>query len=379
MKLKQTLASTALVAIACLLTVLVVEGIYSVAKWNRMDESIAFSTYRIVDGLLMGSPVEDGEQSTALLTRSKLEATLPLLERMQAGLGNTPYQSLASVGSSINVSDERGCLSQKPNLQKIMVPLRTMEFELLDPPNLFVDRAALDDADLKTFVESYGGYQVSFTTNDVGERTTLPLVPAGRKVIVAGDSVANGIRLDDGDTLASQLQSADQSRQYVNLGVGGARAQDIVCRIEGALQRYAGSVDEIIYIYCENDFNADLPFGSPAEVITRLGDLARSAGVTKVTVVYAPYIYNIIPQLTRFAKYRGDGFPSHATEARALATAATEAGFRFIDARELAAGAATQAGSDFGVFALYTDVVHFSRLGVARLAEMLLAGAKPSP
>lgn len=379
MPVKKTVAAIAVVTLVSLLTLAVVEGVYSLARWDRMDESISLSAYRSLKRAFRGSDDRSDGGQPALLSRQDFEAALPMLEEVSAGLGNTPYSSLASVNSAINVTDAKGCLGQKPNLKKVMVALRTAEFELFDPPNLFVDEAALGREDLGELVRRYGGKPARLSTNEAGERTTFPAVTAARRILIAGDSVANGTRLDDADTLASQLQAADTSRQYVNLGVGGARAADVLCRLEDALVRYQGSIDAIVYVYCENDFDADEPFGRPEDAVARLADLARRAGVAKVTVVYAPYVYNIVPHLTRFRGYRGDGFPTHAAEAEALAAAVDKAGFRLLDTRQMAAAAATEAANDFAVLALYADAVHFSRLGTARLAGLLRENLSASP
>lgn len=371
MSWKNLIAATAIVSLVSVLTLALVEGFYSVARWDRMDESITLSAYRAIKRSLKGSGPEDADGGLPLLTRQDFEAALPMLERANAGLGNTPYTSLASVNSAINVTGAGGCLGQKPDLRKIMVPLRTAAFELFDPPNLFVDETALADDAMKQLLDRYGGTPARLTTNAEGERTTLPAVTAARKVLVAGDSVANGTRLDDADTLASQLQAADAGRRYVNLGVGGARAADVLCRLEDALARYRGSVDAIVYVYCENDFDAGAPFGTPAAAVEKLATLVREAGVGHVTVVYAPYLYNIVPHLSRFRGYRGDGFPSHAAEANALADAVAAAGFRFIDIRAMAAAEARAGKTDFAVLGLFADAVHLSVAGTARLAQLI--------
>jgi hypothetical protein len=66
----------------------------------------------------------------------------------------------------------------------------------------------------------------------------VALVTSDRKVIIAGDSVANGVGIGDSETISSQLQALDSTRQYVNLGIAQATAADIICALDKAARRY---------------------------------------------------------------------------------------------------------------------------------------------
>src|SRR5262249_14140204 len=145
----------------------------------------------------------------------------------------------------------------------------------------------------------YGGPHTSLSTNDQGERITVPDVVTDRVVLVSGDSVAFGAMIDDEATIASQMQTRDRTRRYVNLGVPGDTAEQILCRLEAATQRYKGRIDELIYVYCENDLESKARYGTPKEVIEAVRNIVTREKIGKVTVVFAPYIYMVVPEMTR--------------------------------------------------------------------------------
>lgn len=179
--------------------------------------------------------------------------------------------------------------------------------------------------------------------------------------------------IDDSETIASQLQRLDSTAQYINLGVNGVDAQDIICRLKTVANRYKGQLMGLIYVYCENYFDPNKPFGKPEEVLGWLKEYVARENVSKVTIVYAPYIYNIIPNLTRFPGSRGAERGAFLAEADALRIGAAKAGFNFISIADVAMEEAVLRHSDFGAFALFVDHLHLSGYGVSRLVERLKA------
>jgi lysophospholipase L1-like esterase len=236
---------------------------------------------------------------------------------------------------------------------------------------MFYDRDRDLDPKIKKLVETYGVRLVAFTTNAQGERITVPAVTSDHKVVVAGDSVAVGDMVDDAETISSQLQALDPTRQYVNIGIGGADAADVVCALEKAGRRYKGQIEELIYVYCDNDINPTKPYGTPREVLDWVKHFANAQGIPKVTVVYAPFIYNIVPQFTRFRGYKGWDRPTHAIERAALSELVAEAGFRYIDISDLALQEINRAKTQFAALSVFSDHVHLSPYGITRLVERL--------
>jgi hypothetical protein len=256
-------------------------------------------------------------------------------------------------------------------MHKTLTQLRTNVFNPLDPPVMFYDSERRLDSEIEKLVRTYGVRGVTFTTNAQGERVTVPAVTSDRKVIVAGDSVAVGAMVDDAETISSQLQALDPTRQYINIGIGSAKAADIVCALNRAAQRYRGQIVELIYVYCENDFRPGFPYGSPQEVIGWLRDYAKAQGIPKVTVVYAPYIYNIVPQLTRFRGYDGERHATRAKERAELSELVHDAEFRYFDISDLGLEEIDRVKTQFAALSVFSDHLHLSPYGTARLVERL--------
>lgn len=368
------------VAAVCVATLLIGEGINAVARWSTLDGSLSFHTYRLIKKALskkvvtVNSGDHDGPLFTKLLKRDEIDALIPKLKAAGAGLGNSPYRELIREVAAVNTREE-GCSVQKPNLHKTTTHLRSNLFNPLDPLLIFYDSDPNLDSEIRKLIDTYGVRVTTLTTNEQGERTTLPAVASDRKVIIAGDSVAHGATIDDSETISSQLQALDATRQYINLGINGADAPDIICALDKAASRYRGQIEELIYVYCENDFQPEKPYGTPEAVVTWLKDFAKTQGIGKVTVVYAPYIYNVVPQFTRFRSYRGEHFMTNSRNRAALASLVGEARFRYIDISDVALAEAARAKTQFAALSIFTDHVHLSPYGTIRLVEKLRANA----
>lgn len=353
------------------LTLFLIEGIVSVVRWKHANRSLVYGIYA---GLFLDRgqmAAGEAQPGPPVASRDRIEAMLPEMVAAGVGMGNVPYRELVTGRAAINETGPDGCRAPKPGIRKITTYIRSGDYDRFDPPSLFYDAGAELTPGLRQFIDTYSVRKATFTSNAAGERITLPEVEAARKVLIAGDSVAAGSMIGDSETISSHLQRADASVRYVNLGVNGAAAADIICRLEKAAERYRGAISELIYVYCENDFDPSLPFGRPEEVIARLKDFARTEGIPKVTIVFAPYIYNIVPHLTRFAGSRGATHGRFADEAARLRSEAEAAGFGFVDIGEVARAEAARRGTDFAVFPLFVDHVHLSDYGVSLLVSAL--------
>ena len=290
------------------------------------------------------------------------------------GLGNSPYEQLRTeMASTIRTVD--GCPQNRPNMNKTMTYLRTPLFEIFNPVVMFYDSDRELSNQLQRFVERYAVRLTTFTTDEFGQRNTVPAVDRQEIVFVAGDSVAAGAMINDDETLASVLQRRDPHRRYINLGTGGAEAAEIRCNVELAAARYSNRVQELIYVYCENDFDQEESMGTPEAVTTWLQQFVRAQAISRTSIVYAPYIFNVVPELTRVQGERGERFKDHADEKARLVALVQDAGFAWIDFGELALAEADARATSFGALALYVDVVHHSPLGVEKLAMPLVGRA----
>jgi hypothetical protein len=356
-----------LVLLAVAVPWLLAEGVYSVTRGAQAETSFA---YALLSRWLWQGKLPDfdpRDPNTRVVERlEQIERLVPELRANGVGMGNSPFKELKTEEAGVN-TEEGGCVAQKPNQDKSMSFLRSSLFNPFDQATYFYDRQRTMPPDVARFFGRYGFRTVHFRTNEHGERVTLPAVDSPRKVIVAGDSVANGVLLDDAETVASQLQAADPERQYINLGVARAAAKDITCLLDRAAERYRGAIERIVYVFCENDFAPGEPYGRPEELVAWLADFQRQQGVRQVTLVYVPYIYNVVPEVTRIRGHSHFYFPTYGDEKRRLLDLSKAAGFAVVDFFEIADREAAAGGSQFAPLALYLDHTHLSPVGVKRL------------
>ena len=364
------IANWILAVLVCLAVYLISEGIFAVNHWERSHRSLTYQVAARVDGIV-------GQRQTrfyrpVLTDPAEIEALLEDLRAAGVGLGNSPYEQLrtetASTGHRVD-----GCPQNRPHLKKIMTYLRTPLFEIFNPLVMFYDSDRILPDRVQRFVDRYAVRLTTFTTDEFGQRSTIPVVDRPEVVFVTGDSVAGGVMINDDETLASALQRRDPHRRYLNLGTGGAEAAEIRCNVELAALRYSKRVRELIYVYCENDFDEDESMGTPEAVMTWVRQFVREQGIERTIIVYAPYIFNVVPELTRVPGERGERFKDHADERSRLRALVKDAGFAWIDFGELALTEGAARGTPFGPLALYTDVVHHSPLGIERLADAITA------
>ena len=362
------LVNWALAGLICVVVYLMGEGVLAIKQWERFHRSLTYQAVQKIDGI--AGRAAPRFLRPVLTDPKEIELLLGDMRAAGVGLGNSPYEQLRTdTASMLRMAD--GCEQNRPNLDKTSTYLRTPLFEMFNPVVMFYDSDRELPARLQRFVERYGVRLTTFTTDEFGQRRTIPEVSRREVVFVAGDSVAAGAMINDDETLASVLQRRDPKRRYVNLGMGGAEAAEIRCIVELAAERYHDRVQALIYLYCENDFDDEEDMGTPEAVITWLRQFVRAQGIERTAIVYAPYIFNVVPELTRVPGERGERFKDHADEKARLAALVQDAGFAWVDFGELALAEADARGTSFGALALYNDVVHHSPLGVEQLADAL--------
>ena len=352
------------------LVLMVVEGVNAVAHWSRPSYSLTRKLASFVGLDFSGSETMSFPYKPVLTADGELVDLFPELKAINAGIGNSPYRALRTDESAMNTK-KGDCLVQKPNLDKTMTYLRSTLFNPLDPPNLFFDSNAQLSPALQAFIDKYAVRKIRHRTDAAGRRLTFPDVQSDEHVLIAGDSTAVGAMVNDEETVASTLQKLDSARRYVNLGIAGAAASDVICALEEELKSGGGRIAELIYFYCENDFDEDDKFGTPAAVIDRLKAIAGERQIARVTIVYMPYIYNVVPQFTRFGGSRGELFPSNVDARADLKKRTEEAGFRYLDYGEIAVAEGDAVENQFSTLGMYTDVAHASPAGIQHIVKRL--------
>jgi hypothetical protein len=349
------------------------EGLFAISQGDQLHRSL---THRLADLVgLIGGPAPRYLRPV-LTDPDEVEALLDEMREHGVGLGNSPYAELQTEAASIS-REVDGCPQGRPDISKTVTSLRTPLFEAFNPITIFYDSDRVLPERLQQFVDDYAFRPTVYSTDEFGQRRTFPEVDAHDMVFVAGDSVAVGALVDDDETLASALQRRDPDRRYVNLGHGGAEAAEIRCNLERAAARHPDRARELVYVYCENDFDEDESMGTPESVIAWLRQFVAEQGFERTTVVYAPYIFNVVPEFTRIGGTRRERFADHADEKGRLTALVEAAGFDWIDFGEIALSEVDAHGSSFGALALYVDVVHHSPLGIERLADALHARHEP--
>lgn len=356
-----------MVVLTIVLVVLAGEGLYALAHFKSAEPSAIYKIYSMLRPAKAPSLDPDWPEIT------NVDQIKPYLDAMRdngVGLGNSPFHGLQTGKASMR-REVDGCREMKPNLHETMSYLRSELFNNFNPINYFYDSSNKLPADLAQFLDKYTFRKVTLTTNEHGERLTLPSVQSNDKILVVGDSMGLSAMVNDDETLASQLQAQDPTHQYVNIGVGGADAKDIVCAIERAAKRYAGQIRGIIYPFCENDLSKSKPLGQPEELIPRLARIKEDNKIDSFTIIYMPYIFNAIPDVTRFPGHPDYSIGRHWDEKKRLLQLASKAGFKALDYTEITDAERKATGSQFAAFALFIDRLHLSRYGIQRLVERL--------
>ncbi|TFH22784.1 MAG: SGNH/GDSL hydrolase family protein [Myxococcales bacterium] len=365
-------AMFALALVLCIVVpYLAIEGLLVVLGGGSATTSLAHRTY----AALLGASTPDLDPGNAytwmVVDRGEIERRIDALEAAGVGMGNSPIAALKTDAAAINTVTTDGCQVQKPGVRKRMSYLRSNLFNPFDQITYFHDADAEIDADLASFFGRYGFRTVTLTTNDAGERVTVPDIAAHDVVLIAGDSIANGAMLDDSETLASALQRGDDRRRYVNLGVSRAKADDIACLLNRAAERYTDRIRSVIYVFCENDFDPSRPNGRPSELIAWIARYRDRVGADPIVFLYVPYIYNAAPEITRVRGHSHHGFPAFIEEKRELLTLARDAGFEVIDFLDASNAVRDEDGTQFAPLRLYVDHSHLSPVGVERAVNMI--------
>jgi hypothetical protein len=307
---------------------------------------------------------------------SELKSLVPKMIEANVGLINSPYPETQTEHSQLTRRDGE-CESPRANLDEVAFFLRSNLFEPLAPIAVHHAREAILPPETVKFFQDYGRGAHKLSTNAAGERVTVPYLEKPRKILVAGDSAAFSPMLDDSATLASRLQAKDSTRQYVNVGVPGASSEQALCNLTKAASRYQGQVEEIVYFYSEDDFADDQRFGTPEAVITAIKSLVQNGAATKVTVVYVPSLYNIVPELTRYRGYAGERVPNPQMRREQLKKSVADAGFVWFDMGDIALERSRSQGNAFSVFDSFADPRSLSAQGINNLVEKFTLPSQP--
>lgn len=250
----------------------------------------------------------------------------------------------------------------------------------LDPPTIAVPADVSLSVETRNFLNQNGRLTVRYTTTADGLRRTVPEVSADRQVVIVGDSVAFGVGVSDGDTVASQLQQAlGPSTQLLNAAVPGydGEAAATVADQLSHTRRFAA----LVYVACQNDFaelHGSQTGGAEWEERARR-TLTRFSGVRARFDSFIMILTTAIDYEARHVLLNSDWdrrLTMTTDEMRAaLPAMARSAGFDYLDWSTTVQAYVTAQRTVFAPFALYADAMHLSPLGhrllAAQLAEAL--------
>ena len=315
---------------------------------------------------------EDTAKFAGVITdESQIKALIPKMVEGGVSLANASFPQTQTEGARLTTSN-RECVGTKANLDKTSLFLRSNLYEPMDPIAVYHDRGARLSPEVALLLQEYGYGSHGLTTNAAGERTTVPAVDQPRKVIVAGSSVAFAPQLDDANTLASRLQSRDSTRQYITLAIPVGSAGEVICNLTREMPRYRGQVDQLFYVYAEQDLDSGQKYGTPEEVVAWLKNLAFAESIPKITVIYAPTIYNVAPQLTRAKGSLSEKLPNRDQQRDRLHKIATGAEFGWFDIGEIVTEASKTQGAPFGVLTNFADESNLSLEGMNHVVDKII-------
>jgi lysophospholipase L1-like esterase len=376
--MRRATALEALVWGACgaLVLYLCAEGLHALAAGRKPRPSLyAQARARLLEKPLPAS--DAGEPLARILTdRAELEAHLDDFRAAGVYLGNTPYQELASGEARFTVLGEDGILRNKPNVALWSVQLRTRLFHSYDP--VMLDRLGGGEdlpPRVRAFVDRYGFRETVATTDENGDRTTLPHSSAEGIVLVIGDSQAFGVGLEDEETLASLLQRRFPALRFVNASVPSGETRDNLARLRDRLERLAGRVKAVVYFFSESDIERGV---EPDALISQVHELCERHGVASRTLVYGAYFYRTLPEIVRATTARFEQVSDEALVAklvfrRRMLERARALGFHAVDTWEIVQRYRERERSLFAGLALYLDHGHWSPRGTRLIADAVAA------
>lgn len=276
----------------------------------------------------------------------------------------------------------------RPGVRADAFILRSRRDFNIDPPVLYLPAGAALSPALRAYLDAETRVRYQFSIDAAGHRTTTPEVAASRRVLVVGDSVAFGLGVGDGQTMASRLQQrAGGAYAVVNAGVAGYDASQIV-KVAGRLSA-TSPFDALVYVANMNDFAEE--DDSEQRALDRANEVLQSVAALqprmggRLLVYFHGDIEFALRHLMNADRHGWTGpWVRHAGAVRArLRQLCAERGVGFVDGVELVDNGTPAMGTIFSPFAFYVDHAHLSPLGneaaAAAIARALAGLGLPAP
>lgn len=365
-----SLASAALLVPA----VLLLEG--AAAMW-RWDNAATCLTARALSAL-RGDRHKASHKSRPLVeneyidNEGMLRPLFPLFVKHGVMLGNSPFEELATQNTTTTFDDPRFGRLMRAGIGFEFGFLRSRILEPLDPLSFFrlSDSGLGTDARIEAFLDRYAFGRILVRIGPDGWRRTVPERVCPDAVAVIGDSVAFGVGVEDGETIASRLQQRTSGVQFVNLGVPGTSPPSYYLRLERFMAQRPGALRGLAYVHCENDYRNGI---GPADVASMLGDFADRAGIAYRVFVYQVSMANSMPDV-----YRSGSVERSFSRRKECLEAARRRGFHAIDFYDIVRERRAASRSLLAGSSLYVDHSHFSREGIEAVVARIPAPPAPA-
>jgi len=358
------------------ISVLVFEGILSLARKGSADTSLTYKIAKTVQNKFTAKSVAPTVDSISRSDQSFLANYIlnekELLDRksqfLKEGvvLGNTPYFELATDKSRITLDDPVVGLRHKPNKVMTTSRLRSLVFKSFDPVSMFfLGKKGLSDS-LNEYFLRYAIYPATFTTDENGYRTTVPLVDADDIVVLVGSSPCLCGGMDDDKTLSSLLQQSENEVRFINACIGNTKPANHIAMLGDLLQKYSGRIKGVIYTPGESLYGDP---GTPKQISDEFGSLLDKNNIKYRVFIYHEYIYRTMPDIFRNDHYAT--LRQYNETKQMFLKSMTSNGFKVITFGRIVDDYRSESRSLFAGAALYADHAHFSILGIKKLFEIV--------
>jgi len=265
----------------------------------------------------------------------------------------------------------------KPDLKLDAYILKTIKSFNYLSPILYLHKETAISKKLSEYIDENARISFNFSTNSQGYRVTLPKIQQDKKILIAGDSVAFGIGVDNDKTIASHLQKLVKKDYHViNSAIPGYSFATILMSLRRELKK--NSYDKLIYIVCQNDFAIwddnliNIKFVSHmTDELNKIKDNFPEG----IAIIYVPFIFYALSDI-----YLNDMPKEHIYYPRQyleetelirdkLEIECRKKDFKFMDFTDVANKYLKDTGTIWSRFALYNDHTHLSSEGARLLAE----------
>lgn len=324
------------------------------------------------------------EKTGVSLTGAVLDMPDELIDEltaMHAVIGNAGNPTGAKKHDTIvsRPDDELGWVL-RPNVSVDGYQLRALDPVNLDPPVLYMSSGSPMSDALTKYLDENARTLYRYSFDGDGHRQTIPEVEAEKKILMVGDSGLFGVGVNDGDTIASNLQRlVGNSHRVVNAGVGGYGGEQASAAARLLSDRE--DFDILVYVAHHNDFYEPGHIANPEKARTIIAGFESlkdrfPGGIVVALLSYLEYTGADVLRAHGWQRDRIEAADRLRAEFPAISA---EAGFPFVDWTDIADEIREHEGTIFSPWALYVDHAHLSVRGNRLFAERIHAAFPNQP